>query len=127
MVVAHELFWLGLCGWLLHATHRLLFRVGVGSFWRAGFVGLVCAGVGLGIRLMGATYLASPTERAHGYPFAIAGGELVNGRWVEGSVGRYMPLPVLADLSVGVAMCVAPLAVVAFLRVPRRRAVSEAA
>ena len=73
---------------------------------------LAIAGVALAFRLMSVRYLESPTARAYGVPFVIAGGDLVKGRWADGGVGLYMPLPFFADIACGVAICLAPLAVV---------------
>ena len=77
---------------------------------------LAIAGVALAFRLMSVRYLESPTVRAYGVPFVIAGGDLVKGRWADGGVGLYMPLPFFADIAFGVAVCMLPLAILSLFR-----------
>jgi hypothetical protein len=127
MLFLKELLCLLLCGWLLVSTHRRLVRGAFGRAWLVWFVVLCCAGIALGVRLICVTYLVSPTSRAHGFPFAIAGGELFGGRWVDGGVGRYMPFPFLADLAFGVVVCLAPFAVLSFFYAPKIQRASDSA
>ena len=82
---------------------------------------LTCAGLALGFWFMSITYLASPTSKVYGAPFCIAGADFINGRWLAGGVGRYMPLPLRADIGLGVAVCLLPVVALLFLR--QRRAV----
>jgi len=127
MLLAKMLLVLGLSCWLIIGTHRRLFQEGVGRAWRVWFWTLVCAGVALGFWLMGIRYLVSPTARAYGLPFVIAGGDFMDGRWADGGVGRYMPFPFLADLAFGIAVCLLPLAIVSFFRLPKiQRGVANA-
>lgn len=116
MLLARELFCLLLSGWLVASTYRRLVRRQFGRAWRVWFFVLIIVGIGLAFRLMSIRYLESPTSRAYGVPFAIAGGDFFDGRWHDGGVGRYMPFPFLADLAVGVAVCLVPLAVLVVLR-----------
>jgi hypothetical protein len=111
MLFAKELLCLSLGGWLVVSTHRRLIRGGFGRAWRIWFILLIIAGIALGFRLMGVRYLESPTARAYGVPFVTAGGDFIDGHWRDGGVGLYMPLPALADLAFGVAVCVVPLAI----------------
>jgi hypothetical protein len=111
MLFAKELLCVLLGGWLVVSTHRRLARGGFARAWRVWFIVLLIVGGALAPRLMGIRYLESPTSRAYGVPFVIAGGDFIDGRWADGGVGLYMPLPALADLAVGVAVCVVPLAI----------------
>lgn len=109
MLLLKMLLCLGLSGWLIASTYRRLFRGAFGRGWRVWFVVLICVGVVVGFRLMNIQSVESPSARAYGVPFVIAGGELIDGHWRDGGVGRYMPLPLLADLAFGIAACVMPL------------------
>ena len=83
---------------------------------------LTCAGLALGFWFMSITYLASPTSKVYGAPFCLQVPILsMGGRWLAGGVGRYMPLPLLADIGLGVAVCLLPVVALLFLR--QRRAV----
>ena len=74
-------------------------------------------GISLGIRLVSLRYLKTPTLRLYGFPFPIAGGEFMNGKWLDGLVGN--PLALVADIGGAVAACLFPLLLVAL--VARRR------
>jgi len=115
MLFAKELICVLLGGWLLASTYRHVTRKGVGRQWLVWFILLTIAGIVLAFRLMGIRYLVTPTERNYGVPFVIAGGLLNNGKWEDGGVGLYMPLPLLANLAFGIAVCVLPLAVFSFI------------
>jgi hypothetical protein len=111
MLLSKEFLCLLLGGWLVASTHLRIVRGGFGRRWRVWFVLLAIAGIALAFALMSIRYLESPTTRAYGVPFVIAGGDLVDGRWVDGGVGLYTPLPLFANVAFGVAVCMAPLAV----------------
>jgi len=111
MLFAKELLCLLLGGWLVASTYLSIMRKRFARRWRVWFILLAIAGVALAFGLMNVRYLESPTARAYGAPFVIAGGDLVNGRWVDGGVGLYMPLPFLANIAFGVAVCIIPLAI----------------
>ena len=115
MLLVKELMCVLLGGWLVASTYYRVTRKGIRRGWRDWFILLTIVGILLAFRLMGIRYLESPTERAYGIPFVIAGGELTNGKWADGGVGLYMPLPLLANLAFGIAVCVLPLAVFSFI------------
>src|SRR3954471_19869421 len=104
MLLAKELLCLLLSCCLVASTYRRLLRRGFGRRWSVWFIVLTITGIALGFALMNIRYLGSPTERAYGLPFAIAGGDFINGRWRDGGVGLYMPFPFLANLAFGVAV-----------------------
>jgi len=116
MLFAKELLCLLLGGGIVAGTYLRVTRGGFGKRWRVWFFLLAIAGIALAFRLMAIRYLESPTERAYGVPFVIVGGLLEHGRWADGGVGLYMPLPFFADIAFGVAVCMAPLAILTFLR-----------
>jgi len=116
MLLAKELLCLLLSALLLFSTHRRLVRGGFGRAWRLSFIILIVMGMALAFGLMGIRYLESPTARAYGVPFVIAGGDFIEGRWRDGGVGLYMPFPFLADLAFGIAVCLAPLAILSIVR-----------
>jgi hypothetical protein len=116
MLFAKELLCVLLGSWLVVSTHRRLVRGGFGRAWRIWFFVLHILGGALALRLMGIRYLESPTSRAYGAPFVIAGGDFTDGRWADGGVGLYMPLPALADLAFGVSVCLIPLSVSSVFR-----------
>lgn len=87
-------------------TYPLAWKVAVGVL---GVVGL-----GFGIWLLTREYLASPTLRLTGYPFAVAGCDLFDGRWVCGRVSSYAPLVLVADMAAGVGICLLPLRMAQF-------------
>jgi hypothetical protein len=116
MLFAKETLCLLLGIWLAVGTHRRLVRGRFGRAWRAWFILLTIAGMALAFRLMAIRYLESSTSRAYGVPFVIAGGDFTYGHWRDGGVGLYMPLPALADLAFGVAVCVIPLALLSVIR-----------
>ena len=120
MLLTKMLLCLVICIWLIISTERRLARGGFSRAWRIWFVALCCVGLLLGFRLMSVRYLVSPTGRAYGVPFVTAGGDFIDGRWMDGGVGRYMPLPFLADLAFGIALCLLPLAAVSFVRARKR-------
>ena len=111
MLFTKELLCLLLGVVLFALTYRKLCRVEFGRGWIIAFILLTIAGVALAFRLMGIRYLETPTTRAYGVPFVIAGGDLVNGKWADGGVGLYMPLPLLANIAFGVAVCIIPLSI----------------
>jgi len=111
MLLAKEFLCLLLSGWLVGSTHRKLVRGEFRRAWHAWFIVLIVLGVVLAFRLMAIRYLESPTSRAYGVPFVIAGGDFIDGRWRDGGVGLYMPFPFLADLGFGIATCLLPLAI----------------
>jgi hypothetical protein len=111
MLLAKELLCLLLSGYLVASTYRRLTRRGFGRAWRVWFGLVTIAGILSAFGLMNIRYLESPTSRAYGVPFVIAGGDYMDGRWVDGGVGLYMPFPFLADIAFGVAVCVVPLMV----------------
>jgi len=86
-------------------------RRGFGRAWRVWFIVVIIAGIALAFGLMNIRYLESPTSRAYGVPFVIAGGDLMDGRWADGGVGVHMPLPFLGDIAFGVAICMIPLTI----------------
>ena len=107
-------------GWLTVNTHRRLRNGGFGVKWFVWYLILLVAGVSLGIYLLTTRHLVSPTRRAYGFPFPIAGGDFINGRWLDGGVGRYFPLAALTDVTCGIAVGVLPVAVLSFLRQRRQ-------
>ena len=119
MLFAKELLCLLLSGWLIASTYRRLAGGGFARAWRVWFILLTIAGMVLAFGLMNIRHLESPTSRAYGFPFVVAGGDFINGRWLDGGVGLYMPLPVLAEIAFGVAVCVVPLAILS-LFYPRK-------
>jgi hypothetical protein len=119
MLFLKELLCLALCGWLIFNTHRKLVRGAFGRAWHVWFIIVCCAGIALGFRMMDVRYLVSPTARAYGAPFVVAGGDFIDGRWLDGGVGRYMPFPFLADLAFGIAVCLVPLAILSFFYAPK--------
>ncbi len=64
-------------------TERLVSRVQFSRSWRIAFWTLSIVGIGLGIRLVSLRYLKTPTLRLYGFPFPIAGGEFMNGKWLK--------------------------------------------
>ena len=110
--------------WILANTDRRLSRKEFGGAWKVSFRLLFLGGLALGILFINVNYLASSTSKVYGIPFAIAGADFIRDRWLAGGVGRFMPLPVLADLAAGVALCLLPLNVASRLR--GRRMVSSA-
>jgi hypothetical protein len=99
------------------STESLVSRVQFSRSWRIAFWTLSILGIGLGIRLVSLRYLKSPTLRLYGFPFPIAGGEYMNGKWLDGLVGN--PLAFIADVGCAVAACLLPLLLAAL--VARRR------
>ena len=110
-----------LSGCIIVGTYRTLARGAFGRAWHIACAVLTCAGLALGCWLVSITYLASPTSKVYGAPFCIAGADFIDGRWLAGGVGRYMPLPLLADIGLGVAVCLLPAAGLLIFR--RRQAV----
>ena len=127
MLLAKELLCLLLSGWLVGSTHRKLARAEFGRAWHVWFIILIVLGVVLAFGLMGIRYLESPTSRAYGVPFVIAGGDFIDGRWRDGGVGLYMPFPFLADLAFGIAICLLPLAVLSVFQSRKIQKASDAA
>jgi hypothetical protein len=99
-------------------TERLVCRVQFSRSWRIAFWTLTIVGVGLGIRLVSLRYLKTPTLRLYGFPFPIAGGEFMGGKWLDGLVGN--PLAFIADVGGAVAACLLPLLLAALLARRRR-------
>ena len=106
---------LGLNGWVIVSTHRRLSRGDFGRAWHVASLLLTCAGLTLGVWFSSVRYLASSTSKVYGVPFCIAGADFIDGRWLAGGVGRFMPLPMLADVSLGIAVCLSPITVCSFL------------
>jgi hypothetical protein len=111
-----ELLCLLISGWIIVGTHRRLGRSQFGRAWHILFFILILAGMALGFRLTSIRHLVSPTSRVYGVPFHIAGGDFIDGRWIDGGVGRGMPLPLLANLACGVAIFLFPFAALVFFR-----------
>ncbi len=99
-------------------TESLVSREEFSRGWRIAFWTLSIVGIALGIRLVSLQYLSTPTLRLYGFPFPIAGGESMNGKWRDGLVGN--PLAFIADVGGGVAGCLLPL-LLAALAARRRR------
>jgi len=116
MLFTKEIICVLLGGWLVASTYYRVTRKGFGRGWRDWFILLTIVGMLLAFRLMGIRNLVTPTERAYGVPFVIAGGLLTDGKWADGGVGLYMPLPFLANLAFGIAVCLLPLAVLSIFR-----------
>jgi hypothetical protein len=110
---------LGVNTWLITGTYRRLTRGQFGRAWHICFFVLSCAGLGLGIWFLSIRQLVSPTSRVYGIPFCIAGGDFLEGRWMDGGVGRFLFFAVLADIGCGLSLCLLPLAVGSFIH--RRR------
>ena len=116
MLLFKMLLVLAVSGWMLVSTHRRISLPEFGRAWRVCLILFSLIGIGVGICFLNVRYLVSPTARAYGVPFVIAGGDFINGRWVDGGVGRFLYLAALTDIASGVALCVLPLAVISFLR-----------
>ena len=107
---------LALCGWVIVSTCRKLSDMRLQPAW---FIAALCfalAGVALGFWFVSITYLASPMSKVYGWPFGIAGADFVGGRWLTGGIGRYMPLPFITDIALGLALCLLPLRIFCFVR-----------
>jgi xanthosine utilization system XapX-like protein len=100
---------LGLSGWLIVSTYRRLARGQFDRAWQIFSLLLTFAGLAVGVCLLNVRSVASPTSRVYGVPFCIAGADFVDGRWLMG-VGRFMPLALLTDVSLCVAVCLSPVA-----------------
>ena len=100
------------------STESLVSRVQFSRSWRIAFWTLSIVGIGLGIRLVSLRYLKTPTLRLYGFPFPIAGGEFMNGKWLDGLVGN--PLAFIADVGGAVAACLLPLLLAALVAWRRR-------
>jgi hypothetical protein len=98
-------------------AERLVAGVPFNKAWRISFWTLSIVGLCLGICLVSFRYLKTPTLRLYGFPFQIAGGEFMNGRWLDGLVGN--PLALIADIGGAVAVCLLPL--ILALMITRRR------
>src|SRR5579871_1661718 len=101
------------------STESLVSRDQFTRSWRIGFWMLSIVGLGLGIWLVSLRYLKTPTLRLYGFPFPIAGGELMNGKWLDGLVGN--PLAFFADVGGAVASCLLPLLLAAVMARRRRQ------
>jgi hypothetical protein len=106
---------LTLNGVVIAATFRRLSAPEFGRAWRMVLLALTCCGFVLGAYLLNIRYLVSPTSRVYGFPFCIAGGDLLGGRWLDGGVGRFLPLAVLANLASGIAACLLPVLLASFI------------
>lgn len=102
---------LAVSAWVILSTHRRLTQGRFARAWRVWFLLLACVGLGLGIWFLCIRRMASPTERAWGVPFVIAGGLFSDGRWHDGGVGRFLYFALLADVCCAVALCLLPLAI----------------
>lgn len=94
-------------GCLFVVTEQRVSRVPCNRGWQIVFWALAVFGVGLGIWFASIRYFKTPTLRLYGFPFAVAGAEFVNGRWLNGLVGH--PLAFVADVGAALAICLLPL------------------
>ena len=98
-------------------TERIVSRAPFSRSWRISFWTLSIVGIGWGFGWSAFAIVKTPTLRLYGFPFPIAGGEFMNGKWLDGLVGN--PLALIPDIGGAVAVCLFPLLLVAL--VARRR------
>ena len=116
----------GWLGWSIERRFRLWVYP---PAWKVAAAVLGMVGIGLGIKLLTHEYLVSPTVRLAGYPFAVGGYELIDGRWLGSLVSRFVLLAFVADLAAGVGICLLPLRIaqLIFERKVTHKSISNAA
>ena len=102
-------------GWLAWSVERRLRQRPFPMTWRVAAVVLIITGLSLGVWLITREHHVSPTVRLAGYPFAVAGYEFIEGRWLGGLVSRFVLLAFLADIAAGVGICLLPLRIAQFI------------
>lgn len=111
-----------LSGWLAVSTFRRLRRGDLGRGWWVSFTCLCILGLVVGWWMLHFEYRLSPTLRVVGVPLAIAVFQLEDGNWTD-FIPNLQILIAVADVIVGVALCLLPLRLAAWLA--RRRSSME--
>ena len=108
-----------LAGWSIFTIHRWLRRGGYGREWWKAFSILSCVGAGVGVFF--GFFLAYNVANKHieGFPIPVG----ISNRDKSAETSPQTPMPVsiriggtVTDVLCGVALCLAPIAVAAFLK-----------
>ena len=108
-------------GWIITTTGQRLWRSEFSKSWRIWFALSSSVGVFIGILFLNVHYLVTPTSQAFGFPFVIAGGDFIDGRWLNGGVGHFLLLAFLSDIALGIALGLVPLSFVSVIYQRRRK------
>jgi hypothetical protein len=107
--------------WIVVSTSRWFKRHAFSTGWQAAFLAALLIGMALGFALLNVRWDAAPTVKLTGYPFAVGGAELLNGRWAGGLVARDAIFAALADVGAVLAGCLLPLRLVQWLSDRKRQ------
>lgn len=108
-----------LAGWSIFAIHRWLRRGGYGREWWKAFAILACAGAGLGVFFACFMAYNVATKHLEGFPIPV---QISNrDKAADTSAQTTMPASIriggmLTNFLFGVALCLVPIAVAAFIK-----------